>query len=98
MEYLTQKDAVALKLAKARIRALDHKMRQAILGVIRDHKNKLSVTEIYVKLRIEQSVASQHLGILRRAGFVKTERQGKMIHYSVDKDTIKEFVKKCQDL
>lgn len=34
----------------------------------------ISVTEIYVKLRLEQSVASQHLAILRRAGVVQTDR------------------------
>ena len=30
---------------------------------------------MYVKLRLEQSVASQHLAILRKAGFVRAERE-----------------------
>ena len=44
----------------------------------------MTVTEMYVKLRIEQSVASQHLAILRRANIVLTKREGKFIFYSVN--------------
>jgi DNA-binding transcriptional ArsR family regulator len=35
-------------------------------------------------MRLEQSVASQHLAILRKAGFVITERDGKFIYYTVN--------------
>ena len=45
---------------------------------------RISMTELYVKLRIEQFVASQHLAILRSAGFVKTEREREQISYSLD--------------
>jgi len=48
----------------------------------------MTVTSIYIKLRLEQSVASQHLAILRRAGVVITERQGKFIYYSLDQDRL----------
>jgi DNA-binding transcriptional ArsR family regulator len=50
----------------------------------------MTVTEIYVKLRLEQSVASQHLAILRKAGFVNTVRDGKFIYYSVSKERLVE--------
>lgn len=60
------------------LRALNHKLRQQILKLIDEHQ-KMTVTEIYVKLRLEQSVASQHLAILRRAGIVVTVREGKFI-------------------
>ena len=56
----------------------------------------MTVTEIYVKLRVEQSVASQHLAILRRAEFVQTSRDGKNIHYSLNTARLEEvnvFVK-----
>ena len=65
------------------LRALNHKLRQQILKLIDEHQ-KMTVTEIYVKLRLEQSVASQHLAILRRAGIVVTIREGKFIFYLVD--------------
>jgi DNA-binding transcriptional ArsR family regulator len=49
-----------------------------------------------VRLRLEQSVASQHLAILRKAGIVNTERDGKFIFYTVNYkriDEISQFVK-----
>jgi DNA-binding transcriptional ArsR family regulator len=52
---------------------------------------RLTVTEIYVRLRIEQSVASQHLAILRDAGVVKTERDGKFIYYSLNGQRLDEL-------
>jgi DNA-binding transcriptional ArsR family regulator len=71
------------------MRAIRHTLRQKMLKLI--HENgRLSVTEIYVKLRIEQSVASQHLAILRKAGFVVTEREGKQIFYSINHNRIHE--------
>ena len=72
-----------LKKAALVLRALNHKLRQQILHLIETEK-KITVTEIYVKMRLEQSVASQHLAILRKAGFVITERDGKFIYYTVN--------------
>ena len=51
-----------------------------------------------MKLRIEQSVASQHLAILRRAGIVITQRDGKFIHYTVNHSRIDEIKKFVQEL
>jgi DNA-binding transcriptional ArsR family regulator len=48
------------------------------------------VTEIYVKLRLEQSVASQHLAILRRSNIVKTTREGKFIWYTVNHERLQD--------
>jgi DNA-binding transcriptional ArsR family regulator len=48
----------------------------------------MTVTELYVQLRLEQSVASQHLAILRRAGIVKTDRDGKYIYYRVNEERV----------
>jgi DNA-binding transcriptional ArsR family regulator len=77
------------------LRSLNHKLRQQIIKVINEN-DKLTVTEIYVKLRLEQSVASQHLAILRRAGIVSTKREGKFIYYTINKqrvESIDEFVR-----
>ena len=79
------------------LRAINHKLRQQILKLI-DESGKMTVTEIYVKLRLEQSVASQHLAILRKAGFVKTERDGKFIYYSVSSERLEELNKFVKDL
>lgn len=68
-------DLIGLKKSALILRAINHKLRQQIMKLINDNE-KITVTEIYIQLRLEQSVASQHLAILRRAGFVKlTEKE-----------------------
>lgn len=83
-------DLLNVKKAVQILRALNHKLRQQILKLI-DEQGKMTVTEIYIKLRLEQSVASQHLAILRKAGFVKTNRDGKFIFYSVNAARLQEL-------
>ena len=90
-------DLLQLKKAALVLRAINHKLRQQILKLIQQ-KERITVTEIYVKLRLEQSVASQHLAILRKAGFVNTERDGKFIHYSVNNQRLQEVNRFAQDL
>ncbi len=90
-------DVLQLKKAALILRALNHKLRQQILKLIHQ-KSKITVTEIYMKLRLEQSVASQHLAILRKAGFVKTIRDGKFIYYSVNTARLEEAHKFAQQL
>ncbi len=83
-------DLLNVKKASLVLRAINHKLRQQILKLI-DEQKKITVTEIYVKLRLEQSVASQHLAILRKAGFVNTERDGKFIYYTINSARIEEL-------
>ena len=83
-------DLLNVKKASLILRAVNHKLRQQVLKLIDEH-GKMTVTEIYVKLRLEQSVASQHLAILRKAGFVKTDRDGKFIYYSVNTNRLQEL-------
>jgi DNA-binding transcriptional ArsR family regulator len=86
-----------LKKAALVLRSLNHKLRQQILTLIETEK-KITVTEIYVRMRLEQSVASQHLAILRRAGIVTTQRDGKFIYYTVNYKRIDEINQFVQDL
>jgi DNA-binding transcriptional ArsR family regulator len=90
-------DFVHLKKAAMILRALNHKLRQQLLHLLDEHK-KVTVTEIYVKLRLEQSVVSQHLAIMRRAGIVSTKREGKFIYYSVNYNRIKEISNFVEEL
>ncbi|HYO23307.1 MAG TPA: metalloregulator ArsR/SmtB family transcription factor [Flavisolibacter sp.] len=90
-------DAIQLKKAALVYRAINHKLRQQIIKFI-NQNGKITVTQIYVKLRLEQSVASQHLAILRKAGFVTTERDGKFIYYSVNHNRLAEVHKIAQEL
>ncbi|QQR50019.1 helix-turn-helix transcriptional regulator [Candidatus Nomurabacteria bacterium] len=79
-----------VKLVASILRALNHKLRQSMMELM-ENKPGITVTEIYAKLHLEQSVASQHLAILRQAGIVKIERDKKMIRYSLNKERIKEI-------
>lgn len=103
---LTKGDGVAeditldygiLRKAVLTLRAVNHKLRKQIINLL-EESSKLTVTEIYVKLRLEQSVASQHLAILRRAGVVKTTRDGKFIYYTLNKKRILEISELIEDL
>lgn len=90
-------DFLSLKKSAMILRAMNHKLRQQIVKII-DDNTRLTVTEIYVQLRLEQSVASQHLAILRRAGIVKTSRDGKFIYYQVNTPKIRQVMKCVDDL
>lgn len=90
-------DFLHLKKASLVLRALNHKLRQQMIKLL-DESEKMTVTEIYVKLRLEQSVASQHLAILRRAGIVVTKRDGKFIYYAVNYGRVEEVNKFVEDL
>ncbi len=74
------------------LRALAHPLRMRILEFI-DQNETINVNKIYNTLKLEQSITSQHLRILRLAGLVITQRDGKFIHYSIDYDKIDNTVK-----
>jgi len=75
-------DIQKLEMAASKLRAMAHPMRIAIIELLTDHK-KLTVTEIYEHLNIEQASASHHLNILKNKGLLESKRDGKMIHYSL---------------
>lgn len=77
-----------LRPAMRILRALAHPLRLKIIRVIHDNNGSANVGEIYLALDIEQSIASQHLRVLRQAELVKTRRDRKFIYYSLDYERI----------
>lgn len=76
-------DFAKVKKAHFILRAVNHKVRQRMLNLI--HRNKeMTVSEIYGKLRLEQSQTSAYLAILRRAGIVNARRDGQSVYYSIN--------------
>ncbi|CAN5224307.1 hypothetical protein BH11BAC6_BH11BAC6_07260 [soil metagenome] len=73
-------------------RAYNNKVRQQLLSFLNEQK-RVPVTEIYRTLKIEQSVASQPLNTLRRAGLITATREGKWIYYSINYKRLKEVSK-----
>jgi DNA-binding transcriptional ArsR family regulator len=86
-----------LKKASLIYRAINNKVRLQILQYLHD-QSKMTVTSLYVKLRLDQSATSQHLAVLRKAGFVTAERNGKCIYYSINHDRIQELNRCAEQL
>jgi len=63
--------------------------RLKILFLLRN--GELCVCKIYDALNLSQSLVSHHLAILRAYNLVNDRRDGKWIHYSINKETLKKF-------
>ena len=88
-----------LELAASKLRAISHPMRIAIIELLANGE-KLSVTEIYEALNIEQATASHHLNILKNKDVLVSKREGKMIFYSIKNMTLTEIIEcvnRCND-
>ena len=92
-------DITKLEMAASKLRAIAHPMRIAIIDLLNE-KPKMSVTEIYSKLDIEQASASHHLNILKNKGVLISKREGKKIFYSLKSVTLTEIIEcinRCND-
>lgn len=67
--------------------ALAHPLRLKIIDFIHS-QGTTNVNNIYNALKIEQSITSQHLRILREADVVNFEREGKFVHYKLNYDQV----------
>lgn len=85
-------DNEKLQEAAEILRAINHKLRMRILEFI-DQNEKINVNKIYNTLNLEQSITSQHLRILRKAGIVETQREGKFIYYKINYDRVDQSIK-----
>ena len=90
-------DVISVEFAAKKIRSITHPIRVQIIKLLEENE-KLSVTQIYEKLKILQSETSIHLAILREFGIVKKVRQGKMSIYSLNKETLENIIKISEDL
>lgn len=89
-------DDEKLEISSEVLRALAHPLRMRILGFI-DRHGSINVNKIYNTLQLEQSITSQHLRILRLAGLVDTERDGKYVLYNVAYDRLGEAISAVHD-
>lgn len=81
-------DSAKLNYASELMRALAHPLRLQILEFI-DQNENTNVNKIYNNLKIEQSITSQHLKILRMAGVIEVDIDGKYHFYKINYDVIK---------
>lgn len=90
-------EPILLHKAIYTLKAVNHKLRLSMLQQMHRY-GSVPVTALYEQMNLEQSVASQHLAILRRHGFVNTRRQGKYIYYSVNYERLKDTESLCRQL
>ena len=91
-------DIKKLEDAANRLRVLSHPMRIAIIELL-SVTNKMNVTEIYSKLKIEQAAASHHLSMLKNKGMLKSKREGRNTYYFLKQEALKQIIdciKKCR--
>ena len=91
-------DINKLEIAASKLRAIAHPMRIAIIDLLQE--KELSVTEIYVRLDIEQASASHHLNILKTKGVLVSKRRGKKNFYSLKNQILSEIIdciNRCND-
>ena len=85
-------DSEKLQVSSELLRALAHPLRLRILDFI-DKNQAINVNKIYNTLKLEQSITSQHLRILRDSDLVEADREGKYVHYSVNYQTVERAIK-----
>lgn len=77
-------------------RALKHSLRQRIIKEI-TRRESMTVTQLWIALRIEQSVCSQHLKILRDTGIVQVDKSGKEHYYTINEKKINQVTQSLQN-
>lgn len=82
-------DLRLFKAGAAITRAVNNKVRQKMLFLLHK-KGCLTVTELKQEMKLEQSITSSHLRILREVGFVTTQRDGSKIYYSINYEKLNE--------
>jgi DNA-binding transcriptional ArsR family regulator len=81
-------DNDTLEYAFSRLRGIAHPMRIEILELLTVNK-RMTVTQIFEKMNIDQAVASHHLIILKNKGVVESNRNGKNSYYSIRESALK---------
>jgi DNA-binding transcriptional ArsR family regulator len=84
-------EAERIEKAAYMMKAIAHPVRLAILGYLSDGED-LTVTKIHDLVKIEQSTASHHLGILKDKGIVISRREGKNTFYAMKNKNLEKLI------
>ncbi len=79
---ILKEDQAMLDNAASMLKAVAHPARMAIIELL-DFGRRLTVTELFEALGMEQAVVSHHLSLLRDRGVLRQEREGKHMYYSL---------------
>ena len=73
-------EARTLKTAVDNLKALGHPARLRMLALLKD--GELCVCQVTEVLGLAPSTVSEHLSVLRRAGFIEERKEGKWVYYA----------------
>lgn len=73
------------------LKAIGHPIRIKIIIALAQ-KNKMTVTELFEELHIDQPVMSLHLAILRKKNIIQSVKKGKKSYYSISNNSVKQIV------
>jgi DNA-binding transcriptional ArsR family regulator len=74
-------EATILELHARVCKTMAHPIRLALLGALREGER--TVGDLAEAAGVTQSLASQHLAVLRNQGLLNTRRNGTEVHYSI---------------
>jgi len=80
-----------LEKAANMLKAIAHPVRIAILNLLQNGE-RLTVSEIHMRLKIEQSTTSHHLGILKDKDVLANKRDGKNTYYFLKHDQLNRLI------
>lgn len=75
---------------QATLRALADPIRREILAMLK--KGRLSAGEIGEAFPVTDAAVSRHLAVLREAGLVRDQREGKFIYYELNTSVLEEVM------
>ena len=78
------------------LKAISDDTRMKIITLLLQHN--YCVRALAGKLGISEAGVSQHLKILREAGLVSGEKKGYFVHYSVNRDALREIAGNIESL
>ena len=78
-------------MGSALLRAITHPLRLRLLSFIHGNR-EVNVNAIYNTLKLEQSITSQHLKVLRDVNIVHARRDGKFIFYAINYPQLRKIV------
>jgi DNA-binding transcriptional ArsR family regulator len=91
MSKFTDLDVASIEKAAKMMKAIAHPIRLSILGNLSEGQER-TVTEIHELVKIEQSTASHHLGIMKDKGILISRRDGKNTIYAIKNKNLNKLV------
>ncbi len=85
---LKEIESLNAKVGLKTLRALRHVLRAGMVNMLAALPG-MTTTDLFIAFKLEQSVCSLHLGILRRAGIVFSKKNGKNREYFVSIENLK---------